>query len=85
MHPYDHLVLDPDFDILRDLREVYPVIISEFTGLKATDVLGIWDFAEDEDMSWVYLDLGVGGNNGDGVADPGEWPVTWPPDAACSR
>lgn len=85
VHPYDHLVLDPDFDVLRDLREAYPVIISEFTGLKATDVFAVWDFAEDEDMSWVYLDLGVGGNNGDGVADPEEWPVTWPADAACLR
>lgn len=84
VHPYDHLITDPDFQLLNELREAYPVIISEFTGIKQTDVLGIWDYAEQEDVSWVYLDLGVGGNNGDGVENPDEWPVSWPADLACT-
>ncbi|HUP02036.1 MAG TPA: cellulase family glycosylhydrolase [Gemmatimonadota bacterium] len=82
-HPYGHLTRDIGFEHLSELRSSYPVLISEFTILKETDPAQVWNYAEDQELSWVYLDRRDGGNHGDGVADPEEWPLNWPGDPAC--
>jgi hypothetical protein len=86
IHPYRHTTTN-GLNALNALRASYPVIITEFANLpdKNTYPLTIWDFAETNGISWMYLDLrffpdGSYGNYGDGVWDPKAWPVTWPSD-----
>jgi hypothetical protein len=83
VHPYGVISQKGDFQYLRALQSEYPVLITEFSNILNVDTEKVWDFAESQGISWVYLDLRDRGNLGDGVADPEEWPVTWSGDPAC--
>jgi hypothetical protein len=90
IHPYRHASLD-GLSAIAALKASYPVVITEFAAIpdKDTYPVQIWNFAENEGISWMYMDLrflfggacSYGyGNYGDGVWDPDAWPVSWPPD-----
>jgi len=86
IHPYTHLNRLNFAQIDRLKSAGYPLLATEFAkccGLdSAAKTKQVWNYLESNKISWVYLDLrftATGfGNHGDGIANPGDWPKTWP-------
>jgi len=83
VHPYKYATIDPNFTYLSQLKENYPVIISEFANCchleSASDRLAIWNWAEQTGTSWIYLDINLSVDHS-GATNPDEWPMIWPQD-----
>ena len=85
IHPYTRLSSLNFSQIERLKRAGYPLFVTEFAkccGLSSTaKTKQVWQYLETNKISWVYLDLRFTptgyGNYGDGIASPGDWPMTW--------